>query len=114
MAKEKDLQKAIGEIKSVLNKKDLESLKDQIFSKLSKNGGSLTDLLTDKNIQKTLQSALKDKNLMRLLQNPEITGQLSNILTSNKSNELIGQLQNLMKTNNSEKKPEKKKKRSKK
>lgn len=110
MAKEKDLSKAIGEIKSALNKKDLESLKDQIFAKLSKKGGSLTDLLTDKNIQKTLQSALKDKNLMRLLQNPEITGQLSNMLTSNKSNELIGQLQDLVKSNN----PEKKKKKAKK
>ncbi len=103
MAKEKDLQKAIEEIRSSLQDKDLDALKDQLFSKINTNGGNITDILNDNSLQNTLQSLLNNKNISSLLQNPEITNQLSSLLKTNKTKDLIDQVQNIL-DSNSEKK----------
>lgn len=101
MSKNKDLQKAIEEIRATLQEKDFERLKNAVLSKVSTNG-NIADLLQDSSLQATLQNLMRNPNVANMLSNPELTGQLANLLNSQGQGNLLVQLQNAL--NNFEKK----------
>ena len=95
--KETDLQKAITEITSAMQDKDLDNLKEQLFANLE-SPNDLNALLQNPSV---LQSLMKNKNIAKMMKNPDITNQLNELLKSNKSNDIVNQVQNML---NSDKK----------
>lgn len=90
--KETDLQKAITEITSAMQDKDLDNLKEQLFANLD-SPNDLNALLQNPSL---IQSLMKNKNIAKMMKNPDITNQLNDILKSNDSNDIVNQVQNML------------------
>lgn len=90
--KETDLQKVIAEVKSSLQDKELQSLADDVLSKVSTNGNNLSEILNDQSLQSTLQNLLQNKNLAELLNNPNLGSQIAGFLNSPGNAMIVEQL----------------------
>ncbi|AZR72802.1 hypothetical protein BBF96_04980 [Anoxybacter fermentans] len=97
MSKEEtDLKKVIDEVKASLQEKDIEDLKDQLFSQFNSNG-NVSDLLEEP--YKSLNALMQNKDLLNKLENSELTNQLITLLNAKEKKNLKQQLQHLLDVN---------------
>lgn len=98
--KETDLQKVIADLKSSIQDKELEDLKEELFSSTE----NINDLLQQESLQDTLQKLLKNKNVSKLLQNGDLQDKLFDLLETQGAENLMDQMQAMLNSRNSEKK----------